>query len=257
MQIIAHRGWSERFPENTHAAFSAAVTTGCQGIELDLRLSCDGVVVVAHDASLAAYGGARRPISQQTLAELRQQCPVATLAEVLDRYRSVELLLELKPHAGPAWTRQLLAAVCAQIRARAVRERVMLLCFQARVLQAAKLAVPRVRVVRNCELIPRANATAWFAQHAYCHAIDAHFSAWDPTLVALARAQGLRTSAYTVNRVPELRRCHQLGLDLVITNRPLFARLWLGRQGLGRQGLGRQGLGRQGPSSQELHHHDQ
>jgi glycerophosphoryl diester phosphodiesterase len=51
-------------------------------------------------------------------------------------------------------------------------------------------------------------------------------------LVAHARAQGLRTYAYTVNRVPELRRLAQLGVDAVISNRPAWARDWL-RDGQG------------------------
>ena len=230
MHIIAHRGWSECYPENTHAAFAAALTTGCHGIEFDVRLSAEGVVVVSHDATLARFGGSSVPVSQLTVAGLRTSYPLPTLAEVLDRYRQVELLIELKPHGGPAWTARLLAAICRQIRQPAVRERVQLLCFNPGVLRAAHAALPRLRLVRNCITIPQAStakSAAWMAVHAYCYALDPDFSAWTPALVAMARKHGLRTSAYTINRLPELRRMAALGLDAVITNRPLWARDWL------------------------------
>ncbi len=241
MQIIAHRGWSESYPENTHAAFAAATTTGCQGIEFDVRLSADGVVVVSHDATLARFGGSSLPVSRQTLSELRMTYPVPTLAEVLDGYRQVELLIEVKPHGGPVWTSRLLTAIYRQIRQPAVRERVQLLCFNPGVLRAAHAAMPRLRLVRNCTAIPRDSAgslgstgstaksksAAWMAAHAYCYALDPDFSAWTPALVAMAKKHGLRTSAYTINRLPELRRMAALKLDAIITNRPLWAGDWL------------------------------
>ena len=47
--IIAHRGASGLFPENTLASFEAAIKLGSDGIELDVHLTSDGVIVVHHD----------------------------------------------------------------------------------------------------------------------------------------------------------------------------------------------------------------
>lgn len=47
-QVIAHRGYKSAFPENTMAAFRGAVGVGADGIETDLHLSKDGVVVLLH-----------------------------------------------------------------------------------------------------------------------------------------------------------------------------------------------------------------
>src|SRR3569833_3000125 len=59
---IAHRGSAGINPENTLPAFADAVARGCDGAELDVQLSCDGVVVVHHDfrlmAGVARKGGA-------------------------------------------------------------------------------------------------------------------------------------------------------------------------------------------------------
>ena len=228
MQIIAHRGWSEIAPENTHEAFAAALTAPCDGIEMDLRLAADGTVVVCHDATLQRFGGNRIPIAQQNVATLRQQCPLPTLAEVLERYAGVELLLEVKPHGGQQWTQRLVQAICAQVRTPAVRERVLLLCFSPSVLAMAHALAPRLRLIRNSETLPDHQ---WFARHRFCHAIDANHRAWTPSAVAAARHYGLRTAAYTVNRAFDLARCQRLGLDLVITNRPRWATTWVAVHG--------------------------
>jgi glycerophosphoryl diester phosphodiesterase len=50
--IWAHRGASGKAPENTLAAFGLAELDGADGIELDVRMTADGVPVVMHDATL-------------------------------------------------------------------------------------------------------------------------------------------------------------------------------------------------------------
>ena len=49
MMVAAHRGDSDHFPENTMAAFHAALTAGVDMIETDVRMTCDGVLVLMHD----------------------------------------------------------------------------------------------------------------------------------------------------------------------------------------------------------------
>ena len=49
MKVVAHRGYSGRYPENTMLAFQKAVEAGCDEIELDVQLTKDDVVVVLHD----------------------------------------------------------------------------------------------------------------------------------------------------------------------------------------------------------------
>jgi glycerophosphoryl diester phosphodiesterase len=224
MDVIAHRGWSERFPENSHAAFAAALTAPCAGIELDLRLAADGTVVVCHDATLARFGGNRVPIARQDLATLRRQVVLPTLTEVLARYTVGSLLLELKPHGGTIWTNRLVDAVCRL--AEPHRERVFILAFSPAVLARVAARHPQLRRIRNTEQVPA--DPHWFARQTGTWGIDAAYQAWQPATVALARAHGFATAAYTVNRIPDLARCQRLGLDLVITNRPRWASIRLG-----------------------------
>ncbi len=83
MLLLAHRGDHRTAPENTLAAFRAALAIpGIDGLELDVRASADGVAVVLHDASLRRVQGRRIRASRLTAAELAGY-GVPTLAAVL------------------------------------------------------------------------------------------------------------------------------------------------------------------------------
>lgn len=73
IQRYAHRGLVQYAPENTLGAFEAAVDFGCEGIELDIRLSKDGVPVVVHDDHLFRMtdGAVSESVSELTLKELK------------------------------------------------------------------------------------------------------------------------------------------------------------------------------------------
>ncbi len=52
MKVIAHRGYSGRYPENTMLAYKKAVEAGCDEIELDVQMTKDGVLVMLHDENV-------------------------------------------------------------------------------------------------------------------------------------------------------------------------------------------------------------
>ena len=72
MKIIAHRGFSGIYPENTMLAFRKAIEIGADGIELDVHLSKDGQVMIIHDEALKRTTGLDGVISDYTRAELEK-----------------------------------------------------------------------------------------------------------------------------------------------------------------------------------------
>ena len=83
-QVYAHRGASAEYPENTLAAFEAALLLGVDGIELDIRSTSDGVAVVSHDGNLRRTLGIDRALGDVSADELRTVAPsIPTFAEVL------------------------------------------------------------------------------------------------------------------------------------------------------------------------------
>lgn len=112
MQVFAHRGSSLDHPENTLEAFKAALAEGATGIETDLRLTRDGVLVLLHDSDLRRTGGGARRVSRLTASQLgRVRLPgggrVPALSELWELAADrVRLNLELKgPGTGLALAR--------------------------------------------------------------------------------------------------------------------------------------------------------
>ena len=112
--IIAHRGYSGRYPENTLPAFSAALESGAQGIELDITLSRDNHYMVIHDDTINRTTNASGYVHQFTKEELQQldagswfdarfsNSHIPELSEVFDLIGDQLLInVEVKPQPNP------------------------------------------------------------------------------------------------------------------------------------------------------------
>lgn len=100
MKIIGHRGARGLAPENTIASFQKALEHGVDEIELDVRVSRDGRVVVNHDSFITDPAGGRLQISEHSLEELRQhKSDLAILEDALKTIdRQAPTIIEIKPH---------------------------------------------------------------------------------------------------------------------------------------------------------------
>lgn len=70
MKIVAHRGYSAKYPENSFASFDAAIAAGADYVETDVRMTRDGVLVCSHDPDLKRIAGRATKIADTTVAEL-------------------------------------------------------------------------------------------------------------------------------------------------------------------------------------------
>lgn len=94
--VIAHRGYSTGYPENSLAAFEAAVAAGADAIETDVRLSRDGVPVCSHDADLKRLRSRDAQIADLDAAELEHE-GVLVLVTMLAALRGrCKVMLDLK-----------------------------------------------------------------------------------------------------------------------------------------------------------------
>ena len=71
-RVCAHRGFNTVIPENSLAAFGAAIALGAPEIELDIRFTADGIPVVSHDSNLERVSNGTGTVEEHTLAELRE-----------------------------------------------------------------------------------------------------------------------------------------------------------------------------------------
>ncbi len=122
--IQAHRGASAYCPENTLEAFAKAMEMRADGIELDVHLSKDGEIVVAHDARLERVSNGEGFINDHTLKELKSldfgklssdghTCRIPTLSEVFSLVKptviTVNVELKTTERMYPELPRKLLA----------------------------------------------------------------------------------------------------------------------------------------------------
>ncbi|MCY2962026.1 MAG: glycerophosphodiester phosphodiesterase family protein [Planctomycetota bacterium] len=70
-ELVAHRGYAARYPENTLAALEAAIDAGARHVEVDVQLSADGFPVLFHDRTLDRMCGTSGAVHQKSLSELR------------------------------------------------------------------------------------------------------------------------------------------------------------------------------------------
>ena len=102
--VAAHRGWSAKYPENTLAAFQAALDLGVDQIETDIRVSKDGELVLFHDPVVERKTNGVGRVEQLTLAQLKalevgNGGQIATLTEFMELVKdhpTITLDLELK-----------------------------------------------------------------------------------------------------------------------------------------------------------------
>lgn len=246
--VAAHRGGAGLWPENSLLAFRHALALGVDALEFDLHMTADGEIVVLHDATLDRTSTGRGPVRELRLAELDgvrlktldaaiTDERVPTFAQLLDLAASapVELLPEIK--VGPDRQRYdgIEEKVLALVRARGLLARTSIQAFQPETIRRLRDLEPKVRTMllvtrgdverdraRPAEAVRRARdlgATGLGMNHRLI----------DTDVMAAARATGIRVAAWTVNEEADLRRMVDLGVDMVMSDRPDLAKRVTGR----------------------------
>lgn len=227
--VCAHRGASAAVPENTMAAFAAALDEGVTAIELDVHLSADAVPMVVHDATLERTTSGGGPVGALPAAALGAldagswrdprwaSESIPRLAEVLDLCRGRALVLvEVKEAFDPGG--RAAAAVVGAVREAGVVDDALVLAFDHRHLAAARALEPALGRVALCGERPADPAGLLHELGAVALA-----PAWrvvDAGLVATVHAGGAAVVAWTVDEVEDALRLAADGVDVLISNRP-------------------------------------
>jgi len=210
--ILAHRGGNGPWRENTLAAFTGAIASGADGVELDVRLTVDGVPVVHHDPVVASS----TPIAGTEAVSLPDWVP--TLVDALACCNGYVVNVELKVDRGedaPAQCDRLAEAVVPLLRDRA---RVVVSSFWPAALQA--VADTGAEVATGLLVHPGLDPAGFLdtAVALGCRALHPHFSWVSSALVDRAHQGGLVVTAWTVNTEPEVIAALASGVDGLITD---------------------------------------
>lgn len=226
--LYGHRGSRTSAPENTLAAIELAAREGADAVEIDVRPTRDGELVVMHDPTLLRTVGDPRSVGETTRAELGdlriEGHAIPTLEDVhgLCVALGLGLNVELKRDVP---SRPAAVALLAQaLRRLGPGCGLVVSSFDPAMLLALRVLAPEVP--RALLLEPASARRYRHARFARDLGVAVHLDheMASPAAIAGFHAQGLRVVAWTVNSGPEAGRLCALGLDGIITDVPAAAR---------------------------------
>lgn len=214
--VFAHRGFTQGMRENTLEAFVEARAHGADGVELDVRRSGDGALVVHHDAEISGSGA----ISELAVHELPEYVPL--LADALESCEGMRINVEIKNTPGePGFEADhaLARAVVDVVHEGGVADRVIVSSFNQATLEAVVAADGNLA---TGWLLPgRADPSEHLGE-----AVERGFTALHPfvlgvtpELVERAHRAGLAVNTWTVNEPDLMRTMCEWGVDVIITDR--------------------------------------
>jgi glycerophosphoryl diester phosphodiesterase len=238
-QVFAHRGGAALRPENTLLAFDHGLSLGADGLEFDVHLSRDGVVVVHHDGTLERTTKGRGPIAALTADELARLDAgyhfegfrgvaggVPTLRQVLERYPAASLIIELKVN-DPVLAHRTID----EVRSAGAIDRVAIGSFGTRVLRAARKYEPRLLTGASREetrLALYRSRIWWPVRNPPNDAFQVPEQSGltrvvTPRFVRHAHDAGVAVQVWTVNDEADMRRLLDWGVNGLISDRPDIA----------------------------------
>lgn len=243
--IIAHRGASAYAPENTLAAFQAAIDAGSDGVEFDVQLSRDGVPVVIHDETLKRTCGLDKNVADLTASELsrvdagswfNKKFPknakpafadetIPTLSQVLKLYEPTEGPIYVELKANDAIFAELATRVCDIVEALPVLPRVIVKSFKLAAIPVIRHRLPQVQTAalfapQIMDYLRHKKYMIALAREFGAHQLSLHRVLATKTLTSLAHDSGMPVTIWTADKPKWIERCRKRGIGAIITNDP-------------------------------------
>ena len=260
IQVIAHRGSSEDAPEHTLSAYRRAIEEGADALECDVRLTRDGHLVCVHDRRVDRTSNGRGVLSTLELAELtaldfgswrenwedfedpevpdRDRAEILTLRRLLetvaDAGRRIEVAIETKHptrYAGLVERRvvDLLEHFGWAHPRLGNTSPVRVMSFSQLSLRRMRMLAPSVATVFLMERVPLRYRDGSLPPGVHIAGPSIEVVRTHPRYVERAQQMGNQVHVWTVDSVDDVRRCRDLAVDAIITNRPRRVLEELGR----------------------------
>jgi glycerophosphoryl diester phosphodiesterase len=245
--VVAHRGDSKNYPENTLEAFISATNMGIDVIETDVHLSKDGVVVIWHDPTLERNTDGSGLVEDHTLAQLKQLdaaftftpdhgatypfrgkgIRLATLAEALEACPGQRFNVDLKSK-----TPLIVDAFIEVVRSHQAQDRVLCASFHLRNLRHMRRKCPDILTsLTTLEVLPllARQKLGLLPHHPHPQSRTLVFQVpvrqWGievitPSFIRDFHKIGAIIQVWTINERQEMYRLFKLGVDTIMTDDP-------------------------------------
>ncbi len=242
--VIAHRGGSGLWPENTLLAFRESTALGVDVLEMDIRSTRDDVLVVCHDDTVDRTTNGEGAIRDLTLAEAQaldagyqwtaddgasypyrgEGAQVPTLEEVFQSFPDRRLNIEIKQSDPP-----ITEPLCRMIRAHDMENSVLIATFDPGTMAnfrtqcpevATSATAPEIRMFLTMHRVLLGNLYRGVAEAFELPLRMRDLEIVTPDLVRQSRHHNIRVLVWTVNEEDEMKRLLDLGVDGILTDYP-------------------------------------
>jgi glycerophosphoryl diester phosphodiesterase len=228
---IAHRGFSSKYPENTMIAFEKAVEENCDGIETDLNMTKDGVIVICHDETLNRTTNGSGYIKDYTYKELSKldagtkfsdkfkDQRIITIDELLDYVKDKNILLNLELKNDLIHYENLEEKTIEKIYEYRLQDNVILSSFNHYSMLKVKELDNNIKTgLLYCGTIYNAYE---YAKKLNADALHPYYPAvMNKKIVDEIKENSIAINTYTVNEEIVMKKLIKLGVDGIITNYP-------------------------------------
>lgn len=225
--IIAHRGYSKLFPENTMLAFKEAAKFDITGIELDVQLTKDGHVIICHDETIDRTSNGSGLIKDMTLEDLKSlyfygkfkgqieenaDIQIPTLEEFFQWFKPLDIMVNIELKTNIFRYEGLVEKVNELIQQFDLYDRVILSSFQHHTMNTAKKVNPKLKtgLLTVSGTLQPGNYTASHG-HDYYHPFFMTLEAEDMENLT---ANKIGVNTYTVNSAEDMKKL----IDAKVTN---------------------------------------
>ncbi len=225
-KIFAHRGYSALYPENTMLAFKQALAAGADGIELDVQLTKDGVVVICHDEDIARTSTGDGLIKEYTYEELQRYNfangnpevneKIPTLADYLDWVKETDLLTNIELKTNVFEYDGLVEKVLALVEERGLTDKIIYSSFNHQTIATLMKLKPEALCgfLTDCKLL---NPEEYCTKHGVGCYHPNYLSVTKET-VTECHKRNILVHPYTINEEETIKQFLAWQIDIIITN---------------------------------------
>jgi len=231
MLIYAHRGYSSIYPENTISAFKAAIDSGADGIETDIHLSRDGVIVITHDENIKRVSDGEGMVKDMSYEELLKYDfgswkderfkgeKIPTLSELLDLIEGTDMVLNIEIKMGFPLYPGIEEKALAMVTERGLLDRIIFSSFN-------HYSMAKIKKLNHTAKVAPLYSEGIFEPFNYAKTFDSY--AIHPSkavifkpIVEDCHKLNIKVNVWTVDEIETAKKLEEMGVDALITNQPL------------------------------------
>lgn len=238
MKVIAHRGYSGKYPENTMLSFQKAVEAGCDGIELDVQTTKDGVVVVIHDERVDRTTDGEGFVKDYTFEEIRKLNaaklfphvtdfePVPSLEEYCAWMAQNNIFTNIEIKTGVYYYEDVEKKTVEIVKKYGLEDRIIYSSFNHMSLEKVRRLQPEA----SCGALIGGNGlgnAGYYCASCGLEYYHPSYKTLNDQVIENCRAHGIKLNVWTVNDMAELEKLYAWDCCGVITNFPQVCKAYV------------------------------